>query len=200
MIRDSTGVRTGCKSYDPAVDVKKRLGVAFAASPGLVPRQRLSIAAFEILGAQCSRPASTRQPASDPGIALLELLAYVGDALSFYQDQVANEAYLETEDRVRVRLDGSRRPALCVIADDRRAYLVTVSAETGESTVRFGDGVAGELPPSGLDNVIATYRRGDGDTGNLELTGLGLQKPFVVIVVGNPRVSARHFLCGRTLT
>jgi hypothetical protein len=87
-----------------------------------------------------------------------------------------------------------------VIADDRRAYLVTVGAETGESTVRFGDGVVGELPPSGLDNVIATYRCGDGDTGNLELTGLGLQKPFVVIVVGNPRVSARHFLCGRTLT
>jgi hypothetical protein len=181
------------------VDVKKRLGVAFAASPGLVPRQRLSIAAFEILGSQ-SRAASTRQPASDLGIALLELFAYVGDALSFYQDQVANEAYLQTEDRVRVRLRASRRPALCVIADDRRAYLVTVGAETGESTVRFGDGLVGEPPPSGLDNVIATYRCGDGDTGNLELTGLGLQKPFVVIVVGNPRVSARHFLCGRTLT
>jgi hypothetical protein len=178
----------------------KRLGVAFAASRGLVPPQRLSIAAFEILGAQRSRPASTRQPASDLGIGLLELFAYVGDALSFYQDQVANEAYLETEDRVRVRLHASRRPALCVIADDRRAYLVTVGAETSESTVRFGDGVVGEQPPSGLDNVIATYRRGDGDTGNLELTGLGLHKPFVVIVVGNPQVSARHFLCGRILT
>ena len=178
----------------------KRLGVAFAASSGVAPPQRLSIAAFEILGAQCSRPASTRQPASDLGFALLELFAYVGDALSFYQDQVANEAYLETEDGVRVRLHGSRRPALCVIADDRRAYLVTVGAETGEATVRFGDGLAGEQPPSGLDNVIANYRRGDGDTGNLELTGLGLQKLFVVIVVGNPRVSARHFLCGRTLT
>jgi hypothetical protein len=181
------------------VDVK-RLGVAFAASPGVAPPERLSIAAFEILGAQCSRPASNRQPASDPGIALLELFAYVGDVLSFYQDQVANEAYLETEDRVCVRLHASRRPALCLIADDRRGYLVTVGAETGESTVRFGDGVAGEQPPSGLDNVVATYRRDDGDTGNLELTGLGLQKPFVVIVVGNPRVSARHFLCGRTLT
>jgi hypothetical protein len=29
-------------------------------------------------------------------IALVELLAYVGDQLSYYQDAVANEAYLET--------------------------------------------------------------------------------------------------------
>jgi len=29
----------------------------------------------------------------DPGITLLELLAYLGDQLSRYQDQVAHEAY-----------------------------------------------------------------------------------------------------------
>ena len=32
----------------------------------------------------------------DIGVALVELLAYVGDYLSYYQDAVATEAYLET--------------------------------------------------------------------------------------------------------
>lgn len=41
---------------------------------------------------------------ADLGIALVELLAYVGDHLSYYQDAVANEAYLETaRQRVSVR-------------------------------------------------------------------------------------------------
>ena len=43
-----------------------------------------------------------RNPA-DVGIALVELLAYSGDRLSYFQDAVANEAYLETA-RSRVSL------------------------------------------------------------------------------------------------
>jgi hypothetical protein len=40
----------------------------------------------------------------DIGIALVELLAYVGDYLSYYQDAVATEAYLETaRQRISVR-------------------------------------------------------------------------------------------------
>lgn len=40
----------------------------------------------------------------DLGIALVELLAYVGDHLSYYQDAVATEAYLETSrQRISVR-------------------------------------------------------------------------------------------------
>ena len=42
--------------------------------------------------------------ASDLGIALVEVLSYVGDHLSYYQDAVATEAYLETaRQRVSVR-------------------------------------------------------------------------------------------------
>ena len=33
---------------------------------------------------------------SDPGIALLELFAYVGDLLSSYADRIADESYLGT--------------------------------------------------------------------------------------------------------
>jgi hypothetical protein len=41
---------------------------------------------------------------ADLGTALIELLAYTGDQLSYYQDAVANEAYLETaRQRVSVR-------------------------------------------------------------------------------------------------
>jgi hypothetical protein len=41
---------------------------------------------------------------ADLGVALIELFAYVGDHLSYYQDAVANEAYLETaRSRISVR-------------------------------------------------------------------------------------------------
>jgi hypothetical protein len=46
---------------------------------------------------------------SDLGIALLELLAYEGDRLSYYQDAVANEAYLDT---LRTRISARRHAKL----------------------------------------------------------------------------------------
>ena len=46
---------------------------------------------------------------SDLGIALLELLAYEADRLSYYQDAVANEAYLDT---VRTRISARRHARL----------------------------------------------------------------------------------------
>jgi hypothetical protein len=49
-------------------------------------------------------PEWTERHEADLGIALVELLAYVGDHLSYYQDAVANEAYLETaRQRISVR-------------------------------------------------------------------------------------------------
>jgi hypothetical protein len=49
-------------------------------------------------------PDWTERLEADLGIALLELLAYAGDQLSYYQDAVANEAYLETaRQRISVR-------------------------------------------------------------------------------------------------
>jgi hypothetical protein len=41
-------------------------------------------------------PAWTHTPKHDPGITLLELLAYLGDVLSYYQDRVAKEERLRT--------------------------------------------------------------------------------------------------------
>ena len=49
-------------------------------------------------------PDWTERHIPDVGVALVELLAYVGDRLSYYQDAVATEAYLETaRKRVSVR-------------------------------------------------------------------------------------------------
>ncbi len=49
-------------------------------------------------------PAWTETHAPDLGIALVELLAYTGDYLSYYQDAVATEAYLGTaRERISVR-------------------------------------------------------------------------------------------------
>src|SRR5207247_2755508 len=49
-----------------------------------------------------------RNPA-DLGIALVELLAYHADRLSYFQDAVANEAYLDT---VRTRISARRHARL----------------------------------------------------------------------------------------
>jgi hypothetical protein len=72
---------------------------------------------------------------ADLGIALVELLAYVGDQLSYYQDAVANEAYLETaRQRVSVR---------------RHARLIDYRMHEGASArafVHFRVGSSGTLP------------------------------------------------------
>jgi hypothetical protein len=75
---------------------------------------------------------------ADVGIALLELLAYVGDQLSYYQDAVANEAFLETaRQRVSVR---------------RHANLIDYRMHSGASArafVHFRVGTLGGTLPRG---------------------------------------------------
>ncbi len=50
-------------------------------------------------------PGAVERNPSDLSIALIELMAYTGDRLSYFQDAVANEAYLET---VRQRISARR--------------------------------------------------------------------------------------------
>jgi hypothetical protein len=50
------------------------------------------------------KPSWTEQHEADIGMVLLELLAYTGDQLSYYQDAVSNELYLDTaRQRITVR-------------------------------------------------------------------------------------------------
>ena len=61
-----------------------------------------------------STPNFTETNPSDLGIALVELLAYAGDRLSYFQDAVANEAYLDT---LRHRISARRLAKLDRLPD-----------------------------------------------------------------------------------
>lgn len=101
----------------------------------------------------------------DPGIALVELLAFVGDILAEYQDRIADEAYLQhpRAPRVAVTVDGSpwREVASLDSSGPGDAYYVVDVGADGSSTIRFGDGQQGLCPATGAQ-VAATYRTGAG--------------------------------------
>jgi hypothetical protein len=131
-------------------------------------------------------------PQSAPGFAvsLIEALAYLGDVLSAEQDQLADEDFLATsraddEDLVRIRFLIKLLPAVFIAVGDERAFAVVIGSETGDATVRFGDGESGARPPTGLEDVSATYRRGGGNAGHLELRGLRLGRRCAVVAISH---------------
>jgi hypothetical protein len=129
-------------------------------------------------------------PMHDPGITLVELFAYLADVLTYYQDRTAAESYLQTDrsrDGSTVRISvRDARPASCLVADDRNAYLVLVGAETRDVKVAFARGKSGE--PS----VSVAYGESKRE-GHLTIRGLKLQERFVVIVVTDPRTGSPPF-------
>ncbi len=60
----------------------------------------------------------------------------------------------------------TERPSLWESTPDALHFVTTTDA-AGLTTVHFGDGVRGARPPSGRDNIRATYRTGLGASGNL---------------------------------
>ncbi len=102
-------------------------------------------------------PRWTEQNPADLGIALLELLAYHGDHLSYLQDAVANEAYLET---ARQRISARRHARLVDyrMHDGRNAWTylhVTanapgVLARGTEVLTRVAAPLVGEPAPPGV--------------------------------------------------
>jgi hypothetical protein len=86
---------------------------------------------------------------SDLGIALLELLAFEGDNLSYFQDAVANEAYLDTA-RQRASVKKHARLVDYPMHDGRNAW----------AFVHFGVGSNGEVPLGTkiLSRVTASLR------------------------------------------
>lgn len=99
----------------------------------------------------------------DPGIALLEAVAILGDTLSFYAERVAQESYLGTripESSVHLAIDG--QPWLGVASldesgPDDRHYVVSVR-EDGATVIEFGDGEHGRQPPVG-GRLRLSFRR-----------------------------------------
>jgi hypothetical protein len=114
----------------------------------------------------------TDTPESDPGVALLELFAFVGDLLSGYSDQVAAEAYLGSGTRhgsagrrneFEVEVDGHpwrQVTDLAGSAAEDHHYVVS-RRDDGASVIEFGDGVHGQRPPSS-SSIGVRYRQGGG--------------------------------------
>jgi hypothetical protein len=116
----------------------------------------------------------------DPSVALVELLAFVGDMLSAHQDLIANEAYLGVARRrpaaVRVEVDGERWRQVCDFHDSGPddGHFVLTRQDDGETTIQFGDGEHGRRPSAG-SGIRVRYRSGNGFTSVL------LQEGRVVI-------------------
>jgi hypothetical protein len=92
-------------------------------------------------------PAWTERHIPDVGIALVELLAYVGDQLSYYQDAVATEAYLDTARR-RVSVRRHVRLVDYAMHDGCNARALVHLAVTRQVTLPAGDfWFATALPP-----------------------------------------------------
>ena len=65
---------------------------------------------------------------------------------------------------------------------------VTRTGDDGNTAVQFGDGIRGARPPTGLENIQATYRKGIGSQGNVPAGQLSLllARPMGVRGVTNP--------------
>jgi hypothetical protein len=101
-----------------------------------------------------------RSPA-DLGIALVELLAYVGDRLSYQQDAVVGEAYLET---LRHRVSARRHARLIDyrMHDGRNAWTALALQVAGNGTIPRGTPAMTALPP-GYDPLDVTVELLDRD-------------------------------------
>jgi hypothetical protein len=103
-------------------------------------------------------PDWTERHVPDLGLTLVELLAYVGDHLSYHQDAVAAEAYLDTA-RQRISVRRHARLVDYIVHDgvNARAFLHLATAVDGElpddvSFLAVGDDPTGE-PPLATDRV-----------------------------------------------
>lgn len=104
---------------------------------------------------------------SDPGVALLELFAFLAELLSYQSDRIADEAYLGTGHRqaatVEVEVDGRRWERVTDLATSgpEDEHFVVGRREDGATVIEFGDGVHGRQPPSG-SSIGVGYRHGGG--------------------------------------
>src|SRR5262249_14953216 len=113
------------------------------------------------------KPSWTERREADIGMVLLELFAYTGDQLSYYQDAVSNELYLQTA-RQRVSVRRLARLVDYQMHDGASArafvYLQLRSGTTGflpagsEILTRINVPVAGKLAPH-----LPTFTAADAD-------------------------------------
>ena len=98
---------------------------------------------------------------SDPGVALLQLFAFVGDLLSSHSERLAAEAHLGggRRNEIEVEVDGHPWHQVTDLAGSGAEdphYLVS-RRDDGASVIEFGDGVHGRRPPSN-NSIGVRYR------------------------------------------
>jgi len=73
------------------------------------------------------------------------------------------------------------------VPPEKRAYITRI-ADDGKVTVQFGDGINGARVPTGVENVVATYRVGTGLDGMLKAGQIStlMTRPLGVREVSNP--------------
>jgi len=139
----------------------------------------------------------------DPGIALVELLAFVGDSLTDYQSRLADEAYLPTRSHLAVTVDALPWREVAALESSGPAdhvYVVNRS-DDGSASLRFGDGQHGQRPSAGAQ-VAATYRTGAGGNRTTVTIRWPAEPPLALevhagaarISFAPPRRSWRHCL------
>ena len=109
--------------------------------------------------------------------------------LTFVSAANASGAEITLEVRVNDVL-WTEAPSFYGLGPHDRCY-VTRHADDGKVTVEFGDGVTGARPPTGVENIKASYRVGLGLAGNLDASQLSLlmTRPLGVKSVTNPQPS-----------
>ncbi|MGW2253950.1 putative baseplate assembly protein [Kitasatospora sp. NPDC001660] len=94
-------------------------------------------------------PGWTERHAPDLGITLVELLAHVGDQLSYFQDAVATEAYLDTA-RLRTSVRRHARLVDYPMHDGCAARAFVLVETAAQITLEPGDIGFTAAPPSGF--------------------------------------------------
>jgi hypothetical protein len=122
----------------------------------------------------------------DPGIALVELLAFLGESFAEYQGRMADEAYVVGRSPLVVTVDGSpwREVASLDGSGPDDAVYRAHGGDDGSITVRFGDGQHGRVPSTG-SQVAATYRKGGGGAGVVAIFPWPPEPPLALKVQAN---------------
>jgi Type VI secretion system/phage-baseplate injector OB domain len=129
---------------------------------------------------------------SDPGVALLELFAFVGDLLSSATERLGAEAHPGggRGREIEVEVDGHPWHQVADLAGSgaEDAHFVVSRRDDGASVIEFGDGVHGRRPPSDT-SIGVRYRHGG------RYSSVQLQQGRVVIDADVSQEPV-HAMCG----
>lgn len=107
-------------------------------------------------------PSWNEQNPADMGVAIIEMLAYLGDQLSYYQDAVATEAYLSTaRQRISVRRHARLLDYFIKEGCNSRVWVTIQVSDTAENNVLIPKGT--KLLTDSFNSIKPVVRPNDFD-------------------------------------